>query len=142
LVDGALYELVIDLRSPFEKALEISRFKLLRWVDALIIALVFILVCISSALFQGLKTFLFLLSHPGFPLDGSLLKLHGFFFLELHLPLVAQIEQVDRVVDQVLFDLEVKRTVCSKRWGVVHLEDPWFKPIINVDIEPKYLEAH
>jgi hypothetical protein len=58
------------------------------------------------------------------------------------LSLVAQIQKNKRIFEQILFDLQIKRSISGETGSVVDLEDNWFQIGVQHDIETQHFETH
>lgn len=69
--------------------------------------------------------------------------MHHLFVLvyPLLFALGTQVEQVNCIFDQLLFNAPVEPRVCLEAWGLVHFDDPWFEVLVDQNVEAKDLEA-
>jgi hypothetical protein len=117
--------------------------RVFKWVDQFIPSKQFLLRFISL-LVNFTSFFLFLLRCQlvhRLASPRSLLEVLPLSFDVITLPLVAQVEQFQRVFHQLEFDGLVERAVCAETGSVVHFDYPGIQLVVEHDVEAQDLEA-
>lgn len=75
-------------------------------------------------------------------LNSSFCKFACLFSFKLYFFVVAKIQQLQCVIYQILFNLEIQRRVSHKTWCMVDFQHPGLEFMIKEDVETKNFKAH
>lgn len=74
--------------------------------------------------------------------DSSALEFKGFLPFELHLFVVGQVEQLNRICYQILLHFKIQWRICRKWRSMIYLNDPRLELFIKEDVKAENLETH
>jgi len=137
--------LIVELARRCQVFLIVARLELVARVDQLELTLLthkFAFRSIAFSLSFFLLSLLVLTTHDHLAFDLAFLELSCLLSLVFLFALSRQIEQLDRLRDQALLNLEVERAVRREARRMVHFQDPRLQLIVQEDIKAQDLKAH
>lgn len=79
---------------------------------------------------------------PALARHHSLLYFPISFGLQLFLALLIDVEEGERISDQILFDVLIERSIRGEAGSIVDLQEVGVELMVKHDIEPQYFKAH
>ena len=64
------------------------------------------------------------------------------FHFHLFFPFITDVEQIQRIINEVFFYVPIQRCICCEAGGVVYFKQVWVKFVVDHDVKAQNFEAH